>query len=225
MSRSALRPWVGMSYAHVVLPFPHFDDDLRQRFTAAAEEDGWEVVPDDQANAELDGPVLSYRWRHANGGTVVAVVLCWYPLLLTFGPVGRAGHGNARNRRVIRRLVQVALGQGGREVGDIDLARVIEASKDRWQQALEARRAVEEQRRWLECRECQQCGALSAYGMLHCAGCSRRFAPADDADREERGRKAAEAIEKAERQLDSLARGEGLFQNWPAPQVAQEAVG
>lgn len=211
---SRQRPWVGRSYAHVVLPFPHLDEDLRERLGAVLADDGWVPVPDDEAQARDRGlPVLMHRWQHPSAGALTLLVLAWYPLVFTVAPDGRSSR---LARRGVRRVVDVALGAGGRELPDGDLDRVVSACRERWQRALEARRTIDEQRKWLECRQCSTCGVWSAYGVLHCRGCSRRFSPADDAVRNERGRQAEEITAEAERVLRSLGRGEGLFTAWPS---------
>lgn len=203
---------MGRSYAHVLLPVPHLDAEHRTRFDATLAEVGWQPVPDDVVRAEHGSPVLTHRWRHPNAGTLMLVVVGWYPLVCTIGPDGRP---TPRSRRGVRRVTEAAVAAGGRELPDRDLDRVVQAGRERWSKALEARQVIEEQRAFLECRHCQACGAWSAYGVLHCRGCARRFAPADDAERDERGRQASDATAAAEQTLRVLGRGEGLFADWP----------
>ncbi|MGW5366171.1 hypothetical protein [Actinopolymorpha pittospori] len=213
----ARKPWVGRSYAHLVLPVPHLDDRLRDLLDeAVAEAGGWQVL-DDEGDADAGLPVLRRRWRHPAGDCLLLVVVGWYPLVVTIGPEGSPA---LRKRRGQRRLVEAAQAAGGLTLPDADLDRVLTQCRLRWEQALAARQVIEEQRTWLECRFCEGCGAWSAYGVLHCRGCSRRFAPADDADRDERGRVAAEETARAEERLAELGSGEGLLPDWPAPSAS-----
>jgi hypothetical protein len=206
------KPWVGRSYAHLVLPVPHLDDRHRDLLDdAVAEAGGWQVLGD-EGDTGPGLPVLRRRWRHPAGDCLLLVVLGWYPLVVTIGPEGSPA---LRKRRGQRRLLEAAEAAGARTLPDADLDRVLTQCRLRWEQALAARQVIEEQRTWLECRFCEGCGAWSAYGVLHCRGCSRRFAPADDADRDERGRVAAEETARAEERLAELGSGAGLFPDWP----------
>ncbi|SDT22376.1 hypothetical protein [Actinopolymorpha singaporensis] len=226
---SARKPWVGRSYAHLVLPVPHLDERHRELFDRAvhgqADGDGddggeiragrgdrtWQVV-NAEADAEPGLPVLRRQWRHPGGDSLLLVVLGWYPLVVTVGPESAA---SIRARRALRRVVDAVRSAGGRTVPDADLSRVLARSRERWERAVALRQVIEERRTWLEARHCRGCGEWSAYGVLHCRGCARRFAPADDAERDERGRIAAEESARAERELAELGSGAGLFADWP----------
>ncbi|GAA2755532.1 hypothetical protein [Actinopolymorpha rutila] len=225
------KPWVGRSYAHLVLPVPHLDERRRELLDRAVrgpaggvgDDDGggaprsgrgvrtWQVV-NAEADAEPGVPVLRRQWRHPSGDSLLLVVLGWYPLVVTVGPESAA---SIRARRALRRVVDAARSAGGRTVPDADLSRVLAQSRERWERAVALRQVIEERRTWLECRHCRGCGEWSAYGVLHCRGCARRFAPADDAERDERGRIAAEESARAERELAELGSGTGLFADWP----------
>lgn len=210
-ARGQRRPWVGHSYVHLVFPVPALDAEHVEMMDRTIAPDGWAVASERPLPGE---PVLLRRWGHSNGSSLVLLVLGWYPLVVT---VGSEGTATPRIRRAERHLAAAVVEAGGREVADRDLDRVLGECRGRWQQALGERRTVEEQRRWLECRSCRNCGAWSAYGALHCRGCSRRFAPEDDAERDERGREAAAIAVAAEHRLGSLGRGDGLFPDWPPP--------
>ncbi|MFD2079471.1 hypothetical protein SAMN05421678_115199 [Actinopolymorpha cephalotaxi] len=235
---SARKPWVGRSYAHLVLPVPHLDERHRELLDRAVRgqagrdtdhgDDGhdsgtgeirpgrgdrtWQVV-NAEADAEPGLPVLRRQWRHPGGDSLLLVVLGWYPLVVTVGPEQAA---SIRARRALRRVVDAARAAGARTLPDADLSRVLAQSRERWERAVALRQVIEERRTWLECRHCGGCGEWSAYGVLHCCGCARRFAPADDAERDERGRVAAEESARAERELAELGSGAGLFADWPA---------
>lgn len=234
---SARKPWVGRSYAHLVLPVPHLDERHRELLDRAVRgqagragadgDDGdvgdvggirpgrgertWQVV-NAEADAEPGLPVLRRQWRHPGGDSLLLVVLGWYPLVVTVGPESAA---SIRARRALRRVVDAALSAGARTLPDSDLSRVLAQSRERWERAVALRQVIEERRTWLECRHCRGCGEWSAYGVLHCRGCARRFAPADDAERDEHGRVAAEESARAERELAELGSGAGLFADWP----------
>ncbi|WP_157181006.1 hypothetical protein [Actinopolymorpha alba] len=220
-SRSGQRkPWVGRSYGHLALPVPHLDDVHRDLLDRAVCGDGSWTVVNAEGDSEPGLPVLRRQWRHASGDSLLLVVLGWYPLVLT---VGAEGAASLKVRRAERRLVEAALAAGGLTVPDAELERVLTQCCERWEKAVAARRVLDEQRTWLECRFCRTCGAWSAYGVLHCRGCARRFAPADDAERDERGRAATEVSAAAERELASLGCGEGVFPDWPAAPPAEAA--
>jgi hypothetical protein len=200
------------------MPTPHLDEEHRAVLDRAVCADpAWQVAePHADADHEPGVPVLHRQWRHTGGASLLLVVLGWYPLVVTVG----AGNGPlAKVRRVERTLVDAVVAAGGRVVADADLDGVLDLCRQRWERAVAARQVIERQRTWLECRQCAACGAWSAYGVVHCRGCRRRFAPADDAQRDERGRAAAEVVAAAERELAALGRGEGIFPDWPSTQV------
>lgn len=212
--RGASRPWVGRSYAHLVLPVPSLTDELLAELSGRLSTDGWQPVTEKAAgdNAEnAEGPVLVRRWRHDSAGVLAVAVLGWYPLIATAGTDGRP---TRRLRRAVRTVTEIALASGGRLVGDAELAGAVAGCADRWRKAVEARRVIEANRRRLEFRQCSSCGAWSAYGDVRCRECERRFSPADDTARDQQGAQAAAATAEAERTLGELARGEGLFGDW-----------
>lgn len=216
-NRRNARPWVGRSYLHLVFPMPALDDDSLRLLDDTLGDLGWVVSSDQQTSP--GEPVLTRRWTQGEHALVL-IVLGWYPLLVTIGSEGRA---NGRVRQAERRLAETVVAAGGREVADRELEEAAHRCRERWPEALAARRVIEDHSRWLECRLCRACGAWSAYGALHCRGCARRFAPEDDAERDERGRAAAAATAEAEQRLAELGRGDGMFPDWPA--VAPEPAG
>jgi hypothetical protein len=223
--RESGRLWVGRSYLHLVFPVPALTAETVGLLDQTLAEDGWQVLPDNRPAGD-DTPLLNRRWTNGQS-TLVLVVVGWYPLLVTIGADGSGlfSRAGSKLRRAERRLLEVSVGVGGaREVADRELDYAVGQCRTRWPQALAARRAIEEQSRWLECRGCRSCGAWSAYGALHCRGCARRFAPEDDSERNERGQAAAAATAAAEQQLRSLGRGDGMFTGWPAPRVGGEAA-
>lgn len=200
-------PWVGRSYAHVVLSRPYVDDATRALLDGAVRrEPGWRAV-----DPESPPPLLYLRWRHERGASLLAVVLGWYPLVVTVGSDVRAG---ARIRQARDRVVEAALADGGRVVADRELERTLGRSRERWQRAAAAHVTIEREVALTERRQCR-CGGWSTYAAVHCSSCGARFSAADDATRDERGRAAAEAIARAEEELAALARGDGLFADWP----------
>lgn len=202
-------PWVGRSYAHVVLPRPQVDESCCALLDEAVlHEPGWRVV-----DPQAPPPVLFRRWRHDRGATLLVVVLGWYPMALTVGSDQRAG---ARVRRAKQRIVDASLRAGGRVVADRELERLLGRAPDRWQRAVAAHAAIERQLALTERRQCG-CGTWSAYAAVHCSGCGSRFGPHADAERDERGRTAGEQIARAQEELQSLGRGNGLFADWPRP--------
>lgn len=209
-TRGQRRPWVGYSYVHLAFPVPALDAEYSELLDRTLAADGWELASERPLPGE---PVLLRRWGHGGGSSLVLLVLGWYPLVLT---VGAEGPATPRIRRAERHVTTAVVEAGGREVADRELDELLGQCRARWQQALGERRTIEEQRRWLECRGCRNCAVWSAYGALHCRGCARRFAPEDDADRDERGREAAAIATAAEQRLASLGRGVGLFPDWPA---------
>lgn len=202
--------WVGRSYAHLVLPRPHLDEEcLGLLDEAVRSEPGWRVV-----DPHTPPPLLFRRWRHERGATVVAVVLGWYPLVLTVGTDRRA---STRVRRARQRVVDAVVGAGGRTVADRELERLVERTRERWQRAIAAHAAVERQLALTERRYCPRCGAWSVYSAVHCSGCGARFTAADDTDRDARGRAAGEVMARAQEELARLGGGDGLFADWPWP--------
>lgn len=216
-NRRKARPWVGRSYLHLVFPAPALDARNLRLLDDTLGDLGWSVSSDQQTPAGQ--PVLTRRWTQGENALVL-IVLGWYPLLVTIGAEGRA---NGRVRQAERRIAEAVVAAGGREVADRELEEAVTRCRERWPEALAARRVIEEHSKWLECRLCRACGAWSAYGALHCRGCARRFAPEDDAERDEQGRAAAAATAEAEQRLAELGRGEGMFPDWPT--VAPEAPG
>lgn len=200
------RPWKGRSYAHLMLPYPHLDARAVALVDAAvlgAGSDEWVALEDNET-----APLLWRRWRHRRGRHLVAVVLSWYPLLLTVGPEGRDGRAMRAARR---RIVDAVAAAGGRIVADTDLDPILAAAQDRWGRVLAARRRIEQQRFWVECRRCAACDGISGYAAVHCRICGRRFTAEDDTEREEAGRAAREVIAAAESELSTLGRGDQLL--------------
>lgn len=201
-------PWVGRGYAHLAVPRPHLDEEYLHTLDRAVLEDhGWRPV-------DATTPVLFRRWRHERGGTLLAVVVGWYPLLLSVGTDGRM---KGRVRRAKDRVVDAAVRAGGRRIADRELPRAVAQGQDRWRQAVQARAAAEQQQALTERRRCGHCGVWSAAEVVHCAACGRRFSGQDDTERDEAGRSARETIVKAGDELERLGRGEGLFADWPTP--------
>lgn len=205
--RGGRRPWVGRTYAHLVLPTAQLNEELRSVLDKAMGSLGLQAV-----DTDAEASMFARRWGDGTGPALLLTVLGWYPLLVTVGPESGAP---ARLRRAKERLVDTVLAQDGHVVSDRDLDRVMSACRERWASAVAARQRIEEQRIWLESRRCSTCGTWSSYGVLHCRQCSRRFSPADDADRDQRGRAAEEIVGAAAHELESLASGAGLFPEWP----------
>lgn len=201
------RVWVGRTYAHVALPRAHVDDACVELLDAAVgTEAGWYPV-----DPVTTPPVLYRRWRHERGGTLVAIVVGWYPLLLT---IGTDGWSRPRVRRARQHVVDAVLQAGGRAIADRDLDRVIGQSRQRWDRAVALHTEGQAQQELLERRRCGRCGCWSAYSASHCSRCGGRFTGADDAERDEQGRRAEEAMARASDELAELARGAGMFTDW-----------
>ena len=207
VGRGARRPWVGRTYAHLVLPTALLTDELLRTLDDAMRAAGLQPV-----DTDAEASMFARRWGDGSGPALLLTVLGWYPLLVTVGPESGAP---GKLRRAKELLVDTVLAERGRVVPDRDLDRVMTACRERWAAAVAAGRRIDEQRIWLECRRCSVCGAWSSYGVLHCRQCSRRFSPADDAERDQRGRAAEEAARAARHELDLLASGAGLYEGWP----------
>lgn len=224
MSRAGVgRPWVGRSYAHLVLPYPHLNEHCLEVLDRAVADDDpsgeWSVAGDGSPS-----PRLMRHWKHAAGGSLILLVLGWYPVLMTVGPDGNV-RARSRARKAQNRLIEAVFDNGGRAVADRDLDRVLDVMDKRWQRVLDARRRIEQHRIWVDCRQCANCGDASASTAVHCRGCGRRFTSADDAEREERSAPAREAINAAERELEALGHGEGLFRGWPGSSYGDSVSG
>jgi hypothetical protein len=190
-----------------VLPTALLTDELLRKLDDSMRAAGLQPV-----DTDAEASMFARRWGDGSGPALLLTVLGWYPLLVTVGPESGAP---GKLRRAKDLLVDAVLAERGRVVPDRDLDRVMSACRERWAAAVAAGRRIDEQRIWLECRRCASCGAWSSYGVLHCRKCSRRFSPADDADRDRRGRAAEEVAMAARRELDELASGVGLYEGWP----------
>lgn len=226
VTRERGRAWAGRSYAHLVLPYAYLDDERCASMDRAVIDAGtdpgadvgtpgeWQVVEDGAPE-----PRLVRSWRHRSGTSMTLLVLGWYPLLVTVGP-GSGRRGVSPARKAERRLVEAAVRDGGRAVPDRDLDRLVTAAASRWDRVLQARQQVEQQRIRVESRRCASCGSASDFGAVHCRACGRRFGADEDAERDEGAREAGAVIKRAQQELASLGRGEGLFRDWPGAREA-----
>ena len=210
MADSSDQRWLARSYAHVVLPAPFLTDEWLSIMDSAVTGKGsWRIAEP----VETSGPVLLRRWQRKRGGGLLLVVVGWYPAVVTVGAVKLA---TPSVRRATRRVVAAVVAKGARRVGDVELPAVLEAAGPRWQSVVDAWLHREQGQRWMRQRQCGRCGAWSAFAARHCTQCVTGFGSAEDADRDERARQATMVAARGSDELAGLARGQGLFADWPA---------
>ncbi len=206
--RAAGRRWTGRCYAHLLLPVPYLTGPAVALFDeAVGAADDWSAqLPDDPTE-----PQLSRTWRRptaAAGDELLLTVLGWYPLLVTVGSAGR--HGGRSARRAVHRTITAALSVDGRWVADREVPHRIAAGRDRGAAAFGSHAAAAYCRAELAGRRCASCRTEAGYQATHCDRCGRRFTSADDRDRDEAYRLAAERLAGHARDLDHLGRDRAM---------------
>lgn len=225
--RQVGRRWTGRCYAHLILPVAYLTDSAVALFDeAVGAADGWRPVDEDGS-----GPRLRRGWRRPDTGTppdeLRLTVLGWYPLLVTLGTglSRRPPRASRAGQRALRRAVTAALTVDGRWVPDRELPHRLASARDRVGEAGALHARAERQRDLMERRCCSVCRFRTADLATHCDRCGRRFTAIDDAERDERRRRAEDELSRCAASLEELARDRPLRVGAAAPTAESAPVG